>query len=179
MNYKTIVYITLLPALLLGCQKTQEEKPSQNAGLIKGDGGAVINGAPWSADAIASLSRKDSNRVGIGLRVENEYGIVLNILSFSDIPLTEGKNVLIKNFAGFDSIPDVTFGFIEADLILKSYFLVEEDTLSYISLDSYDETTREISGQFSVKMSHFQAPTAAYPDTLYIRNGWYATTISY
>lgn len=68
---------------------------------------------------------------------------------------------------------------MEADLILKAYYVVEQDSTNFFSVDSLDAGTGKVSGRFSVTMAHFQSSTPAYPDTLYIRDGRYEATMNY
>jgi hypothetical protein len=168
-----------ITASMFSCDKPEEvnEVPSK---WIRGEGGAIFNSNIWTPYSIASLGIKgeENNSISLSLSVRSEYDILIEKLSFSDIPLQQGVYPLFKDIVPYDSVSSALFAFLDDDLILKSYYVVEQDSTNFVSVDAYNAVSGEISGRFSVTMAHFQAHTSEFPDTLYFRNGWYKTTIS-
>lgn len=169
--------------LVASCQKSKDEPVDPEPSWIRGTANWTENGEvlPFQARSLALRLDKniENGTFPLTLTVRNQYGITLQSLGFIDIPLAVGKYPLAKDFTPYDGVTGAAFGYMEADLILKAYFVIEQDSTNFISVDSYNPETGEISGKFSVTMSHFQASTPAYPDTLYIRDGWYEATMNY
>ncbi|MCB0528021.1 MAG: hypothetical protein KDC65_06070, partial [Saprospiraceae bacterium] len=170
-------------AIFLTCGKPKEEPVEPGIVQIMGKADWTENGEdlPFQAHSFALRVDKnvDEGSFSLTLTVRNQYGILLQSLNFADIPFNKGSYVLVKDIITFDGLSNAFFGYREADLILKAYYVVEQDSTNFFSVDSLDAETGKVSGRFSVTMSHFQAPTPAYPDTLYIRDGWYEATVNY
>ena len=175
--------LLLLAAIFLTCGKPKEEPVEPGIVQIRGNADWTENGEdlPFQAHSFALRVDKnvDEGSFSLTLTVRNQYGILLQSLNFADIPFNKGSYVLVKDIITFDGLSNAFFGYREADLILKAYYVVEQDSTNFFSVDSLDAETGKVSGRFSVTMSHFQAPTPAYPDTLYIRDGWYEATMNY
>ncbi|MBK8192373.1 MAG: hypothetical protein IPK76_03970 [Lewinellaceae bacterium] len=180
---------SILPGLLLvlfftSCQKSQDEPiPNPGPTKITGTSAWVENGEDLPFQARSFALRLDKNvekgSFSLTLSVLNQYNLLIQSLYFADIPFVKGNYALFKNITPYDSLSHAFFGYMEADLILKAYYVVEQDNTNFFSVDSLDAETGKVSGRFSVTMAHFQASTPAYPDTLYIRNGWYEATMNY
>jgi hypothetical protein len=168
-----------ITASMFSCDKPEEvnEVPSK---WIRGEGGANFNSKNWEPYSIVTVSpkSKDNGSFYLVLSLRNQFDILIEDLGFSDVPLRQGEYKLYKELIPYDSVTSASFGFMDDDLILKSYFVVEQDSTNFVSVDAYNAVSGEISGRFSVTMAHFQAHTSEFPDTLYFRNGWYKTTIS-
>ncbi|MCB9307868.1 MAG: hypothetical protein H6565_14825 [Lewinellaceae bacterium] len=175
--------LLLLAAIFLTCGKPKEEPVESGIVQIRGKAAWTENGEDLPFQAHSFALRVDKNveegSFSLTLTVLNQYELLIRSLKFSDIPFSKGNYTLVKDIKGFDGHSHAFFGYMEADLILKAYYVVEADSANFFSVDSLDAETGKVSGRFSVTMSHFQAPTPAYPDTLYIRDGWYEATMNY
>lgn len=180
---KSIILGLLLTLVFISCQKSTSDPPDPGPVQITGKASWTENGndLPFQARSFALRTKKNVEKgsFSIGFSVLNQYDILLQSLGFFDIPFNKGNYRLVKDITGYDGLSHAFFGYMEADLILKAYYVVEQDSTNFFSVDSLDAETGKVSGRFSVTMAHFQASTPAYPDTLYIRDGWYEATMNY
>ena len=70
-----------------------------------------------------------------------------------------------------------SFHFLDDDLILSSYLLVEDDSLNFFTVDEYNEETFEISGRFRTTFVVRPPNGLNFPDTIRITDGVYSTVI--
>lgn len=68
-----------------------------------------------------------------------------------------------------DSVPEASFLLSREDLVIALYYVVQNKSDSYINIESFDASTKEVKGTFDITFvanSTSEASRRIYPDTL-------------
>jgi hypothetical protein len=181
MIMKNLLYLVFaLTILSLSCSKSVDGgSPTQ--GWIYGQGGGVFNAEVWEVPALVRVLGPsiDEGQFSVSLSIVDEFDILREKLHFSKVPLLEGTYPLYIDDAPPGSGIVTTFGFLEADVILKSYYPIKDEGSNFITVDSINTEINEVWGTFAVTLAHLQGSTSEYPDTVFVRDGWYKGVINF
>lgn len=170
-------YLLLLPVLaILACKKDPPtpEKPPVTWGTVS----AEKNGVAWVASPTASLHTKFPNLLNIGFLIFDPFGFQTEDCGIVKVPAVPGTYALHEtSIQENDSLVGANFFYVDYDLILGYYNVLEADSSSFITISSYDPKTGEVKGSFDILFSVAQRPFPAAPDTLRLRKGVFHTKI--
>lgn len=102
-------------------------------------------------------------------------GEIFSIVKIPFIPGTyQVYNTLIQTN---DSIAGALFGYIDYDEFKGNYTILESDSSSFVTLESYDTITKEIKGRFDLTFIKDIKPYPEASDTIRFRDGYFHTKI--
>ncbi len=194
---KRIIALFLITFSFFTCKREAQRPRFPNWGFVT----ATANGEPWltfmTNTAIQQpwsikiygyegSDRSDhpcnQNTFSINMRKFNPDGFMREALSFGKIPAREGT-YLLKGRPGpcnIDTLPAASFNTSQDDGdVGKDVYRVLQTESSWLTVSSYDPTTQEIKGTFSVTfIMDYKSPSLpVYPDTVRFTNGSFHTKI--
>ena len=166
MKYLYLLIITFC----ISCKKNKETtSPPDFEGTVT----AELNGEYWEANSVVALLNFATDE-GINMRFRVFDGNFYEKLTFIKVPFVVGTYPLENaNSQEVDGKVGGFYSFNDYDVVLAFYKIVEADSSSYITLESYDEATQEVRGTFDATLflkSHYDTANE-YPDTLRFKNG--------
>ncbi|MCB9305839.1 MAG: hypothetical protein H6565_04530 [Lewinellaceae bacterium] len=180
---RLVTPILLFSLLFSACQKIKKVESSPDGPWLRGTADWLLNGEgpPWPPASLALRTDKNIAQGTFSLDLSVIlYGLYLaQGLYFNDIPLEEGEYPLFDNITSHDGVTGAYFSFLDVDVLLKSYRVIGQDSTNFISVDMYDVDKGEIYGRFSIALAQQQASPSTYPDTIFLRNGWYRAVLNY
>jgi len=174
-------YSITIPLLLLflfggACKEESRVIPDIYWGEIT----ALKNGVPWQGEIRANLNKLEGDGFNISVGVYNENAIKIEFLSIVKIPLQQGYNIVDTLLFPEDTVirsTSASYGLSHGDAQLAFYYVLEEDGfVNYINVTSYNETTREVKGEFEI--AYLETRAESIPDTVRFTNGKFYTRIN-
>lgn len=164
------ITICLLLTFLFSCNK--DFKPDFENGKAE----ALKNGTTWEGQA-RGLDNNQGYGVDMYYDVFNSEGFLRQRLEFTRIPKTAGSYALYNTFdqnIGTKSASNYITVVSDGDVTGDLYLIVEDEDLSFITVDSYDENTRWFRGTFQATY-YFDPNRIKYdpnaPDTIKFEMG--------
>lgn len=174
MKYPLLLLIALI--LFISCKKNPN--PVEEPSKFWGEASATINGTPWAAQPIAWVNLIYKNNWLFSIASFDQAGILRESLSVIKVPFTPGTYPIVNSDPQInDSLVGADFTYWEADLALGLYKVLESDSSSFVTVDSYDSTTKELRGKFDITFIVAHRPYPGAPDTLRVRNGVFHTKV--
>ncbi|MFN0174843.1 MAG: hypothetical protein ACKVU0_09375 [Saprospiraceae bacterium] len=168
--------LALLLFLVAACVK--EHLPTIEELGYWGTTTATKNDIPWVGAPVSFININHGKGFQIKIDSLDKYGIRRESLSFSKVPFQPGKNYLVNTFPQIDDgLVGAHYFILDDDVILGNYLLLESDSTSFITLTSFDSTSRELRGTFDVTLIVDHRPDPSYPDTIRFRNGQFHTKL--
>ena len=175
-----VIYIIVLSILLFfSCKK--EDEPIVAFDSFWGTVSALIDEVEWMSIKIYARNNTHKGE-GINIHITNvdEFDISRNSIDFSKIPYSLGTYRLENaNLQEDDGKVGGFLSFNDSDVLLAYFQILEIDSSSFITLESYDPLTNEIRGTFDATfILETQYDTSReFPDTIRFRNGIFHTKI--
>jgi hypothetical protein len=174
-------YKQLLPAvfmLLVSCNK-DHETDDPYWGTVT----ALQNGQAWSARIIGNHTSTYTAAFNLSFSRSNQAGFERESIGILNIAWKTGWNRVykidylipdsLKTTAVYYSVTD------DGDVICDHYHVIDTDSLfNFVQVGSYDNNTREVRGNFSLKMLvKLPKCNLSAPDTLIFSNGTFHTIV--
>ena len=142
-----------------------------------GEASATINGKLWTAQPSATVNYIHGH--GWDIEIDSFYsGILRQALGIYKVPFTPGTYPVINTFPQEDdSMVGGDLGYWTADQADGRYTILESDSSSFVTMQSYDSITKELRGTFDLTFIVFHRPYPSSPDTLRVRNGVFHTKV--
>lgn len=173
MRYSLFCFLAI--TLYISCKKDppQPVEPSP----FWGEASATINGKVWTAQPTAVVSFPHGH--GWDIAIDSfEFGILREVLGIYKLPFTPGTYPVINTIAQVnDSLVGGGFSYWTGDQSDGRYTVLETDSSSFVTMQSYDSITKELRGTFDLTFIVFHRPYPAAPDTLRVRNGMFHTKV--
>lgn len=170
-------YVLFLFTIILCSSCKKDPSPPVDPSPFWGEASATINGNFWEAQPTAIISFPHGH--GWDMSIDSfDSGILRHILGIYKLPFTPGTYPVINTFAQMDDyMVGASFSYWTADQADGLYTVLEADSSSFVTLQSYDTITKELRGtfEFTFIVSHRPYPNA--PDTLRVRNGVFHTKV--
>ncbi len=169
---------TLMLACLLCLAACYRTPPPEDNSPYWGTTEAIKNGTPWVGEPFSFVNINHGK--GLEIIIDSVYtsGFRKESLSFSKVPFQPGKSPLVNTFPQTDDgLAGAHYFILEDDIILGNYTVLESDSSSFITLTSYDSTSKELKGIFDITFIVDHRPNASYPDTIRFRNGRFHTRL--
>ncbi len=163
-------------ALLISCKK--DPAPVKEPSKFWGEASATVNGEAWAAQPTAFVNLIYGNNWSIVTALFDQSGILRESLELTKVPFTPGTYPIVNSDPQInDSLVGADFTYWEDDLALGLYTVLESDSSSFVTVDSYDSTTRELRGKFDITFIVAHRPYPGALDTLRVRNGVFHTKV--
>jgi len=164
---------------MFSCKK--EEQGTLGSAEYFGVVSANQNEVDWeSSEPYAYENFANGTGISLSFPVYDNFERLRETLTFSKIPFSPGTYRLEDaNLQEDDGKVGSFFSFDDVDLVLAYYVVLESDSSSFITLESFDEETQEVRGTFDVtfiKRNHYDT-TQEFPDTLRFRDGVFHTKL--
>ena len=171
---KSLFLYILIFMTLFSCFGKKEEEPPLPENHW-GEASAQVNGAFWEAYPICRTDIFDKKSLSIKLDSFINGNYLVESLNLIYVPPVTGvyKAHKLVTATSAQQKPYSVLTMWDYDLPLGQYDLMAGDTTNWVSLDSYDTITKEISGRFELTFVVTKRPYANYPDTIRFRNGTY------
>ena len=172
----TLISLICIVFTVFSCQKEEVVEPSKPDGYW-GQGEALMNGNSWSVDAYATININHGNGFELFMDSLVSNFLIAQGLSISKIPYVPGTYPVVDTRPSTDDGKvGGFFCYTEHDAILSCYDILESDSSSFVTLESYDASTHEVKGTFDLTFYH-ETTQVGYPDTIRFRNGVFHTRI--
>ena len=110
-----------------------------------------MNDNPWLVDAVAALNINHGNGFELFMDSLVSNFLIAQRLSLSKIPYIPGTYPVINTRPQIDDGKvGAFFCYTEHDAIISCYDILESDSSSFVTLESYNESTREVKGRFEI-----------------------------
>jgi len=167
-----LIVVSVIFVLFTSCKK---EEPI----IYCSSASAMINGTAWSTNGLAGYDEGEETFTIIMNEID-EDGIWILSHAYANIPRRVGSytydEIGLSPWHQDEQI-GASFHFLDDDVVLNSYILVETDTLNQFTIDSYNEETLEVEGSFRATFEVRQPNGFGFPDTIRITDGHFSTTI--
>ena len=174
---KHILFLIIATILLFSCKK--DPTPIVEPSPYWGESSATINGVPWAAQPTAFVNLIYGNNWHIIMNYFDQNNILREGLNLIKVPFKVGTYPVVNGDAQLnDSLLGADFTYWIDDQTDGYYTVLESDSSSFVSLTSYDTTTKELRGTFTITFIAVHKPP--YPgatDTLRVRNGVFHTRV--
>ena len=173
-------YLALLffGVAFFACQKepgTPTEEPVTYWGTVS----VNKNGNPWTVSPSVSIHTKFENKLNLSFIEFDEYGFKKEKCGIFKVPAQPGTYSLHNTSIQVDdSLVGSSFIFRDDDVQLGYYDVLEADSSSFVTITSYDSTTKEVKGSFDIIFKVAQSPFPGAPDTIRLQNGVFHTKIA-
>ena len=179
---KKILTLTI-PVILIFfscCEKEDSLIPD----IYWGEVTALKNGEPWNGKIRAAPNAIFGYGFDIRIDVYNGYDIQIESFKITKIPYLERYYIIDTIKSNVDSVlTGASYGtLLGGDVIGNLYNVFPGDINNFITVTSYNETTREVEGAFEVMF--VKRPIQGYigdpssPDTLRFTNGIFHTKVN-
>ncbi|MDX1913760.1 MAG: hypothetical protein SFV22_19850 [Saprospiraceae bacterium] len=178
MKFHTATFAFFCSLLLSSCDKTYPLPTIEELGYW-GSASAIRNNMSWTGAPISVAIDNDYQGKGFQISIDSldKYGIPQESLTFSKVPFQPGKSYLFDTYQQTDDgLVGAHYFILDDDVLIGSYKVVEDST-SFITLTSYDSTSRELKGIFEATFVVEHRPDPTYPDTIRFRNGHFHTRL--
>lgn len=176
---KSLHLLIACPALLLtlfSCQKKSE--PPIDDSPYWGFATALKNGQPWHAEPYAFVNINHGNGLNVGITVLDNHGLRREKIELSKVPFAPATSPVINTPPQIDDDKvGAVFLYLDEDVILGYYEILEADSSSFVTLISYDTLSKEVRGTFDLTFIAVHKPTPDAPDTLRLRDGVFHTRV--
>lgn len=144
MRHLTIIVVITI--FLIACKKEEKESP------YIGEAFAFKNGVKWDAYTYTSSFKNDINEIDIIISTIDKENIIREQLNIFNLPLKVGKystdtmfgNLLLENFGIlYTTLVD------DGDVIGDAYYSPPINDENFVSVDSYNSNSGDLSGRFS------------------------------
>ena len=176
---KVLIAFIALGWLFSACHK--EEAPAlpttplpnawegpQSYGWVKGS----RDGQDWIGSSNASLENADGTQVGFAFHTFDADTMFIEELGFVRIPLKVGKYWLTNSATSLQSIYWIGY-FDETD----AFYEVENNSNSYLWIDSYDPATKLITGRFQAFYEKTRNTLFNYPEFVNFTDGTFSVKL--
>ena len=173
---KRILFLFLIATVFISCKK--DPAPVVEPSPFWGEAAATINGKAWAAQPTAWVNPVHKNNWYIEIDSFDRFNILREGLNLKKIPFIPGTYPVVNTDSQVnDSLVGASFSYWEGDLGLGYYTVLESDSSSFVTLESYDPITKELRGRFDLTFIVAHRPYAGAPDTLRVRNGRFHTKV--
>ena len=173
---KHFLFLMLWATIFFSCKK--DPVPVVEPSPYWGESSATINGKAWAAWPSAWVNLIHKNNWFIVIDSFDRFNILRQGLTLKKVPFTPGIYPVVNAAPQLnDSLVGADFTYWEADLALGYYTVLESDSSSFVTLESYDPTTKELRGTFDLTFIVSHRPYTGAPDTLRVRNGRFHTKV--
>ncbi len=168
---KKICILILVVLTFISCKKDKLNPNSAEA---------TINGIEWSGSTYVQGLEEDEKNFSLVMFDANENGFLLLNHLYTNIPKKVGRYELGTAPWNREGKVGSGFWFLEDDLILATYQLIETDSLTnHLTVDSYNEETKEVKGSFQSTFTLRPPNTFNQVDTVRVMNGSFSVVIDY
>lgn len=137
-----------------------------------GEASAFKNGVIWTGSTYGSISNNS-----IWVTIDSIPYIGVEALTIAKIPLTPGTYPVYYSLEPNDSLVTALFSYVNYDDYWEDYIILEADSSSFMTLESYDTITREVNGKFDLTFIKKHGSNSDYPDTIRFREGIFNTKL--
>lgn len=159
-----------LSLIFFSCKK---ENPGENPKLSPnhwGESSAQKNGLSWTADPVCWIDIVDHSTMHIELDSTINGYFLTESLSFHEVPAMTGSYDISKSAGSPNGEADAYLYFWESDVPLGLYHVLEGHP-NQLTISSFDTTSKEIKGSFTLTLLVDHRPYPGAPDTIRFTNG--------
>lgn len=144
-----------------------------------GEASATVDGRFWVAHPTAVVNINHGHGWNIEIDSFNKFGILLQSLSIFKLPFTPGTYPIVITQPQTDDFKvGGDFFYLTSDQADGYYTVLESDSSSFVTMQSYDSITKELRGTFEVTLiAQHKPPYGNPPDTLRVRGGIFHTRV--
>lgn len=169
-------YLFALIVYFFSCK--EEIPPAEEAHVYWGTINVEKNGTTWVASPSVSIHSKLRDRLNLSFTSFDMYGFKNEKCSIFKVPSYPGTYVLQNtSIQENDSLIGSNYFFVDYDLILGYYNVLEADSSNFVTVLSYDTLSKEVKGTFDITFIVAQRPYAGAPDTIRLHNGVFHTKV--
>ena len=170
-------YIILFCILLLEfCNKKTDtpHTPSE----YWGETSSVKNGMDWTGHPYAVVNINHGNGWNIFFDSLDEFNIRKESFVIYKVPFVSGTYPVGNTPIQInDSLVGAGFYYVDDDVLFGTYKILESDSSSFVTVESYDTLSKEIKGRFDLTFIVDIKPFVDAPDTIRLRNGVFHTKV--
>jgi hypothetical protein len=163
------VILTII-LIQLSCRKDPPPLPSIYWGTVS----FQKNGHLWTGSPLATIYQNK-----IGIQIDSVPEAIIEHLSIHKIPISPGTYPIYSTYIQIDDgLSGAYYSYITFDESKGDYDILESDSSSFVTLESYDTITKEIKGRFDLIFTKADPPhPIGAPDTIRMTDGVFHTKV--
>ena len=160
----------LTSVTIISCKKENTGETPKFPPNYWGEASAQKNGIIWKAAPVCQTNFNNNNTSTIEIDSFINGSFLTESLMFQEVPLAIGTYDVFKSTGVDNGVLDSHLYFWESDVPLGLYHVLEGFP-NQLTISSYDTTSKEIKGAFTLTLLVDHRPYPGAPDTIRFTNG--------